>query len=204
MKLYFLPGACSLASHIALREAGSVFEIDKIDKKTRTTSGGADFLAINPKGYVPALQLDDGEVLTEGAAVLQYIADRNPHAKLAPEAGTLERTRLQEHLNYIGSELHKAFSPFFSPNPLEGEARAAAEANVGRKFAYIESILSDGREYLVGETFSVADAYLFVVASWTRPCRIDLSPWPGIEAFVQRVAARDATREAMKAEGLLG
>ncbi len=203
MRLYYMPGACSLASHIAMREAGMTFDIDQVDGKTKTTGSGADFTAINPKGYVPALHLDDGELLTEGAAVLQFIADQNPQAGLAPQVGTLERARLQEHLNYIASELHKAFGPFFGPTPPEGDARKTAEANVAGRLTHFERLLSDGRDHLLGDNFSVADAYLFVVASWAKPCGIDLAPWPNVAAFVERVAARDATREAMQAEGLL-
>lgn len=204
MKLYFKPGACSLASHIALREAGIDFDLVEVDTRAMTTRNGEDYGAVNPKGYVPALRIDDGRVLTEGAAVLQYIADRNPAAELAPAAGSFERSKLQEHLNFVASELHKAFGPFFSGRPLEGEERRKAEANVFAKADHFESVLGDGRSYLGGETFSVADAYLFVVANWSNFVGIGLDRLPRLRAFVARVAERAKTREAMQAEGLLG
>ncbi len=203
MKLYYIPGACSLATHIALREAGALFELDQVDKKSKTTGDGTDFLAVNPKGYVPALRLEDGDVITEGAAVLQYVADSNPEAGLAPPNGTLERTRMQETLNYLSSELHKAFGPFFAATPLAGREREEAESRLASKFEPVEAMLSDGRAYLGGEAFTVADAYLFVIASWTRPCGIDLSRWPNIAAHVDRVSRRGAARDAMRAEGLI-
>lgn len=203
MKLYYKPGACSLASHIVLREVDETFELEKVDTAAGKTESGGDFAAINPKGYVPALRLDGDEVLTEGAAILQYIADQHPAAELAPKAGTLERARLQEHLNYVASELHKAFSPFFSANPPSGEARQAVEANLARKMDHFEATLSDGRAYLLGDNFSVADAYLFVVASWSRPTGVDLDRWPNLAAFVGRVAARPAAQDALRAEGLI-
>jgi len=202
MKLYYMPGACSLASHIALRESGEPFEIDRVDGKTKATAGGEDFRTINPKGYVPALRLDDGQILTEGAAVLQYIADRRPTAGLAPANGTLERARVQEHLNFVASELHKAFSPLFSSTLSEAEKKTA-QANVARRFDLVEKALSDGRDYLVGDAFTVADAYLFVVASWAVPTGVGLDVWPNLKAYVERIGAREAVREAMQAEGLL-
>lgn len=202
MKLYIKPGACSLASHIALREVGATFDIETVDTKAQKTEGGEDYSKINPNGYVPALRLDDGQVLSEGAALLQYIADRNPSAKLAPAPGTIERTRLQQYLNFIASELHQAFSPFFGPE-LSGEARSAAEAKVAKKLSYIESLLADGRSYLLGDGFSVADAYLFVVSNWSNFVGIDLGKWPKLSAFVERVAQRSATQAAMRAEGLI-
>jgi glutathione S-transferase len=202
MKLYYAPGACSLSPHISLREAGAAFDLERVDTKTRTTQSGADYLAINPKGYVPALQLDGGEVLTEGAAVVQFIADRHPAAGLAPANGSLERARLQEHLNFIASELHKAFTPLFDPSAPEA-AKQAAPAAVARRLDHIERLLADGRAYLMGERFSVADAYLFTVASWTGPTGIGLDRWPRLAAFVARVAARPAVQAAMRAEGLV-
>jgi glutathione S-transferase len=202
MKLYYAPGACSLSPHISLREAGAAFDLERVDTKTRTTQSGADYLAINPKGYVPALQLDGGEVLTEGAAVVQFIADRHPAAGLAPANGSLERARLQEHLNFIASELHKAFTPLFDPSAPEA-AKQAAPAAVARRLDHIERLLADGRAYLMGERFSVADAYLFTVASWTGPTGIGLDRWPRLAAFVARVAVRPAVQAAMRAEGLV-
>ncbi len=203
MQLYYKPGACSLASHIVLEELGQPFDIERVDTAAGTTETGADFAAINPKGYVPALRLDDGQVLTEGAAILQFLADRRPDAGLAPAAGTLSRARLQEHLNYVASELHKAFGPFFAANATEAD-KARAEDSVAVKFDRIEADLADGRHYLMGDAFSVADAYLFVVASWARPSGIDLERWPNLRAYVTRVARRHAVRRAMRSEGLLG
>jgi len=203
MKLYFKPGACSLASHIVLREIGAEFDIDHVDTSTGKTQAGEDFTTINPNGYVPALRLADGEILSEGTAILQYLADQNPSSNLAPEAGTLERARLQQHLNFVASELHKAFSPFFSANPPMGEAKSATIANLARKMEAFETHLADGRDYLLGKAFSVADAYLFVVANWANLIGIGLDRWPNIAAFVRRVAARPASQAAMRAEGLI-
>lgn len=201
MKLYYLPGACSLASHIALREAGASFDLDQVDKATKKTAAGTDFLAVNPKGYVPALSLNDQEVLTEGAAILQYIADRHPEAGLAPAGGTLERARVNEYLNYVASDLHKAFSPLFNPASSDAE-KAAAKANATRKLDYVEKLLADGRDYLVGDGFTVADAYLFVVVNWALPTGIGLDAWPHVAAYHQRIAGRDSVQAALKAEGL--
>lgn len=202
MKLYYKPGACSLASHIILKEIGHDFEIESVDTDNQVTESGADFAKINPKGYVPALSIDGGKILTEGAAVLQYLADQNPEAGLAPEPGTLERARLQEHLNFTSTELHKAFGPFFSPNASDEEKYGAKE-NVGRKMDHFESIFDDGRKYLLGDKFSVADAYFFVVSSWATPTGIALDQWPRIAAFSKRVAEREKVQDAMRAEGLL-
>jgi len=201
MKLYYSPGACSLASHITLREVGATFDLEKVDVKQKRTERDADFWAINPKGYVPALALDSGEVLTEGAAILQYIADQHPQAGLAPANGGLERARLQEQLNFVAAELHKAFSPLFNPAASESE-KAAANKRVGQKLDVVEKQLSDGRSFLLSEDFSVADAYLFVVAGWTKHFGIALDNWPRVAAFQQRVAAREAVQAALKAEGL--
>lgn len=201
MKLYYKPGACSLSPHIVLRESGFDFEIEQVDTDTKKTASGADFTKINPKGYVPALELDNGQVLTEGAAIVQYIADQKVGAGLAPAAGTVERARMQEHLNYVASEFHKAFGPLFTPDASEAE-QDAAKANVNRRLVHLESLFADGRSYLLGDKFSVADAYLFVVTSWARFKEIDLSPYPGMSAFFERVAARTQVQEALKAEGL--
>ena len=203
MELFMKPGACSLAAHVALLEAGEAFELIEVDTVAQRTAAGEDYGLINPEGYVPALRLADGRVLREGAAVLQFIADRHPDAGLAPEAGTFERAQLQEHLNFIASELHKAFKPFFSGAPLDATARAAAEALVLARLGHFELLLADGRPYLLGERFSVADAYLFVVAGWTGPVRIRLDGLPFMQAFIARVAAREATRAALRAEGLV-
>ena len=202
MKLYYKPGACSLATHLVLHEAGETFDIEEVDTQAGRTKSGRDYTAINPKGYVPALELASGEVLTEGAAILQYIADRHPQSDLAPKAGTIARARLQEYLNYTASELHKAFGPFFSSTASEADKQAAGK-NVAQKFDYLDDLLSDGRTHLLGSSFSVADAYLFVVANWSNFTGIDLKNWPHVAAFVERVAARPAAQAALKAEGLL-
>lgn len=202
MKLYTKPGACSLASHIVLYEVGANFQTETVDTDKGLTETGNDYRAINPKGYVPALKLDDDTVLTEGAAVLQFIADRYPSAGLAPQAGTVGRARLQEALNWVSAELHKAFGPLFNPNSSDQEKDAARVAVAG-KFDLIEAQLSDGRGWLVADRFSVADAYLFVVSNWANFTDIDLSRWPSLSAFVGRAAARPAAQAAMKAEGLI-
>ncbi len=201
MKLYFSPGACSLSPHIALREAGLSFDMVKVDLATKQVADGTDFKAINPKGYVPVLQLDDGSVLTEGPAIVQYIADQAPASKLAPAAGTLERYRLMEWLNYITSEIHKSFSPLFNPQASD-ELKTLVRDALVQRFDYLSTQLQ-GKPYLMGETFTVADGYLFTVLGWTVPTQIDLSKWPVLSAFVERIAARPAVRAAMQAEGLL-
>ena len=201
MKLFYTPGACSLSPHIILRELGLPFALEAVDLKTKRTETGADFTAINPKGYVPALQLEDGEVLTEGAAIVQYLADKHAPGTLAPLAGTVERARLTGHLNFISAELHKAFGPLFNP-AITPEAREAAVANIGRKLDVVEQALADGRPYLTGPDFTVADAYLFVVLSWAPSLGVDLGRWPRLGAFSRRVSARAAVQAAMAAERL--
>ena len=201
MKLYFAPGACSLSPHIALREAGLPFTLEQVDIFTGKTAGGEDFAAINPKGYVPALKLEDGSVLTEGAAIVQYIADLAPSVGLAPRPATLERARLQEWLNFLASELHKAFSPLFRPGTDEA-GRQEAQAAIARRLGHIETELADGRSYLLGDAFSVADIYLFVIAGWAEGKDIPLSAWPRLTALLERVASRDSVREALNAERL--
>ena len=200
MKLYYTPGACSLSPHIVLRELGHDFEMERVDPMTKITETGADFRAINPKGYVPALELDNGEVLTEGAAIVQYLADASKARELAPEAGTLARARVQEHLNYIASELHKAFGPLFMG--ASGETRDTAVASISRRLDHIETLLSDGRRHLSGDGLSVADIYLFVVAGWTIPAGISLERWPRLAAFLERVRGRPSVAAALAAEGL--
>ncbi|HTO31036.1 MAG TPA: glutathione transferase GstA [Pararhizobium sp.] len=202
MKLYYVPGACSLSPHISLREAGADFAIEKIDISTHRTESGEDFRAINPKARVPALVLEDGEVVTEGAAIVQYIADRFPAAGLAPDNGTLARTRLQEHLNFIASELHKSFAPLFNPTASD-EAKTTAKTLVADKLDHVESLLSDSRAYLLGSQFSVADAYLFTVTNWTGPTGIGLDRWPHLAAYAKRIGERPAVQAAMQAEGLV-
>jgi glutathione S-transferase len=201
MRLYYSPGACSLSPHIVLRELGYDFDLERVDNASKTTETGHDFLSVNRKGYVPALQFDDGAVLTEGAAIVQYLADCKPQAKLAPPPGTLERARLQEHLNFIASELHNAFTPLFNEKAVDGE-KSAAPDRIARRLDNVESMLADGRPHLLGEAFSVADIYLFVVAGWTIPTGIGLDRWPHLRAHFERLAARPAVQAAMRAEGL--
>lgn len=201
MKLYFSPGACSLSPHIALLEAGLPFTTEKVSLRTRLTAGGVDYWAINPKGYVPALVLENGSVLTEGPAIVQYIADQAPQKALMPAAGTVEHYQALEWLNFIGTELHKNYGPLF--NPAAGEdAKAGARALLTKRFAYA-ALMLEGRDYLVGERFTVADGYLFTVANWAALVHFDMSAWPVLQAYQARIGARPAVQEAMRAEGLL-
>jgi glutathione S-transferase len=201
MKLYNYPGACSLSPHIVLLEAGLPFTVDKVDFKTKKTASGADYLKINSKGSVPALELDNGRVLTEGPAIVQYLADLKPDSALAPRAGTFERYQLMEILNYITSEVHKTFSPLFNPASSEQIKAVTVEA-LGKKFDWLTTRLGNAK-FLMGETFTVADAYLFTVLNWSNFTGIDLSKWPVLEAFQARVAQRPKVQEALKAEGLI-
>jgi glutathione S-transferase len=201
MKLYFSPGACSLSPHIVLREAGLDFELEKVDLRSKQTASGADYNSINPKGYVPALQLDNGQVLTEGPAIVQYVADLVPGKLLAPAAGSMARYRLIEWLNFISTELHKGFGPLFKPN-VPQETQHAARENLAKRFAYVAQQLPESG-YLTGEHFTVADAYLFTVLSWTAHVKLDLSPWPELRAYIDRVAQRPAVHAALLAEGLI-
>jgi glutathione S-transferase len=200
MRLYILPGACSLAANIALREAGIPFELVRVSHRTHKTADGEDLNEINSKGYVPALVLDNGELLTENAALLPYIADLNPAAKLAPPVGTLERYRLSEWLAYINSEIHKAFSPLFSPEA-PPDMKHYARNLLTKRVAWLAGQLGS-KPYLLGEQFTVADAYLFVTLSWSVHVGFDLGQWPNLPAFQERVAARPHVIEAMTAEGL--
>lgn len=201
MKLYFKAGACSLSPHIVLEEAGLKYEAEAVDLKSKTTASGADFLQINANGYVPALQLDSGEILTEGPAIVQYLADLVPAKKLAPANGSIERYRLQAWLTFIGTELHKSFTPLFNPAASD-DWKKAAVANIERRLDYVDQELA-GKSYLTGEEFTVADAYLFTVLGWTKFIKLDLSRWNHVVAYAARVAARPAVQAAMKAEGLL-
>jgi glutathione S-transferase len=200
MKLYYRPNACSLASNIALREAGLKFELVKVDRQTRRAADGLDFNEVNPTGYVPALTLDSGETLTENVAVLQYIADRNPAAKLAPAAGTMERYRLVEWLAFINSELHKSFGPLFRKDAPD-DTKNYARQNIATRAGWLNSNLGS-RSFLMGEQFTVADAYLFVVLGWGAHVGIDLGQWPQLQGLVARVGARPQVIEALKSEGL--
>ena len=200
MKLYYSPGACSQNPHIALHESGLPFETDRIDNRAKKTSDGSDFLAINPKGQVPTLVLDDGQVLTENAAIVQYIADKANGANLAPAAGTLERYRLQEWLSFVGSEMHKSYGNLFNPNA-PADMKDAAKALIVRKIAVVDQALADGRDYLLG-SFSVADSYAFVVISWTKRFDIDISHLANVTRFMERMRVRPAVQKTLAAEGL--
>jgi glutathione S-transferase len=201
MKLYYSPGACSLSPHIVARETDTPIELVRVDTKTHKTETGQDYYAINPRGYVPALQLDDGTLLREGPALVQYLADRAPASGLAPAAGTMERVHLQEWLTFIGTEIHKQFSWLFMPNSPE-EAKQIVREKLANRFTEIDKHLST-REYLLGGRFTVADAYLFTVSNWANFVKMDLAPYPNLKAFMGRVAARPKVQEALRAEGLL-
>jgi glutathione S-transferase len=201
MKLYYSPGACSLSPHIVANEAGIDVELVKVDTKTKTVREEGDFWGVNPKGYVPALELDDGEVLTEGPAIVQYLADSRPEAALAPANGTFARVRLQEALNYITSEIHKAYSPLFNPEVLPA-VREERLAYLSKRYALIEKQL-EGRKYLLGDSFTIADAYLFAVTNWARTVKLDLSRFPNLREFQKRVGSRKSVLAALRAEGLL-
>ena len=200
MKLYYAPGACSLASHIVLEEAGADYAVERADIRAKKTETGADFAAISPRGAVPVLVLADGEVLTEGVAIMQYVMD-SLRPGVLPAAGTLARARLQEALNFVSTEVHKTYSPFF--RGLEGAAKEAQVALLNSRLALVETRLGDGRSYLLGEDFTPADAYLFTVTNWSKGIGHDLSGFPRLEALRARIAARPAVQAAMKAEGLI-
>lgn len=201
MKLYYYPGACSMAPHIALREAGLPVELVQVDLAKKQTANGEDYLKINPNGYVPTLRLDDGEYLTEVAVLLQYIADKKPGAALAPKAGTMERYRLMEALNFISAELHKTLGALFNPK-ITPEWKEDRIALFGRRCDFLAHKLGS-RPYLMGGKFTVADAYLFTILNWTNLFKIDMDKWPKLKDYMARVAARPAVREAMNAEGLV-
>jgi glutathione S-transferase len=201
MKLYYSPGACSLSVHIVAREAGIPIDLEKVDLGTKQTATGEDFAKLNPKGYVPALRLDDGALLTEGPAINQYLADLKPASGLAPANGTLPRYRLQETLGYINSEIHKSYSPLFNPNTPE-QTRTDRVAYLHKRYGLIEQQLA-GKQYLFGDQFSIADAYLFTVTNWAKMVKVDLSAFPNVLAFQRRVAERPAVQAALKAEGLV-
>lgn len=201
MKLYYTPGACSLSVHIALHEAGVVADLVKVDLSNHTTEDGRDFSSLNPYGYVPALQLDDGEVLTECTALVQYVADRNPGAGLAPANGSLERYRLQAALGFINSELHKTLGALFNP-ALLGDARAAMVKRAETRLGQLNEQLK-GKDWVANDRYSVADGYLFTILNWLKLFDIDLARWPLLAAHNARVAERPAVQTALKAEGLL-
>lgn len=203
MRLYFKPGACSLSSRIVLNEIGVAFDAERVDTETGRTETGADYRLVNPKGYVPALELDNGTVLTENPAILQFLADTHSAAALAPAFATLERVRLQEWLNFTSSELHKAFSPYFRGHPREAAEREQVEERLARRVGDVARGLADGRDFILGNDFTVADAYLFVVLNWSNFIGFDLTRWPQVAAYVARIAARPSVRDAMREEGLL-
>ena len=200
LKLYFCPGACSLASHITAREAGIDLELKRADTKTKKLVDGSDYYAVNSKGSVPALRLDDGQVLTEGVAIMQYLADQKPESNLAPKAGTLARYRVQEWLNFITSEIHKSYSPLWNPAN-DAKVKEFAQANLEKKLDWINGQLA-GKEYLTGDTFTIADAYLYTVINWSNFLNLGLDKWPALKEFHARVAARPKVQEALEAEGL--
>ena len=201
MKLYYSPGACSLSPHIVARELGIPLQLQKVNTKDKSMEGGGDYWQVNGKGYVPLLELDNGERLTEGPAIVQYLADQKPEAGLAPKAGSFERYRLQEWLNFTTSEIHKQFSPLFRPTTPE-DYKPIARENLANRFKWLDKQLA-GKDYLLGKQFSVADAYLFTVLRWTTPLKIDLSPWPNVAAYLERVGKRPKVREALQEEGLI-
>jgi glutathione S-transferase len=201
MKLYYAPGACSLAPHIVAQEIGIALALEKVDTKTKQTETGRDFSTINPKGYVPAIELDSGELLTEGPVISQYLADLKPESGIAPANGTLARYRLQEILGYINSEIHKSYSPLFNP-ATSAELREDRAQYLKKRYALIEKMLGSS-PYITGANFTIADAYLFTVTNWARIVKIDLSEFPNLLAFQKRVAERPAVQAAMKAEGLI-
>lgn len=201
MKLYYKAGACSLSPHIALREAGIEFEMEAVDLQTKRTESGANFMQVNGKGYIPALQLDNGKVLTEGAAIVQYIADLKPESGLAPTNGSEARYELQSWLSFISTELHKPMGSLFNPTQSE-DWKAAAKTLLSKRLNWLVVEMGE-REYLLGEHFTVADGYLFTVLGWAAPVGFSLEPWPSLQAYRARIAARPKVIEALKAEGLI-
>ena len=201
MKLYFSPGACSLSPHIVVREAEIAADLEQVDLKTKKTKNGADFIAVNPKGQVPTLVLDNGQRLTEGPAIVQYLADQKPQSGLAPQNGTFERYRLQEWLNFITAEIHKPFGSLFSPTTPDDYKPIAKEALAAR-FGYVDRHLASGGPFLMGAHFTVADAYLFVMTLWAKFLKIDLDQFTRLKAYAEQVAARPKVHEALKEEGL--
>ncbi len=200
MKLYYSPGACSLSPHITLIESGLKFDPVMTSTKTHKLQDGTDYYTINPKGYVPLLELDNGDRLAEGPAIVQYIADQVPGKKLAPANGTFARARLQEWLTFIGTELHKTYSPLFSPSTPE-ETKTTQKNKLADRYKWVDAQL-EGKDYLMGSEFSVADPYLFTVTNWAQHVGVDLSPYKNLGAFMARMAARPSVQQALKAEGL--
>lgn len=202
MKLYYAAGACSLATHITLNELGLDYQIEQVDLKTKKTASGTDYKTINSQGYVPALDVGKA-VLTETPAILQYLADQHPDKGLAPAPGTIERAQLQASLNFTASELHKAFAPLFSGTDMDAATKEAVMNRLYLRMQHVEDTLADGRPYLMGDDFSIADTYCFVVCSWTGPLGIDIDRWPHIKAYIDRIIQRPSVQAAMKEEGLI-
>jgi glutathione S-transferase len=201
MKLYFSPGACSLSPHIVSREAGIPLDLEQVDNREKKTKSGQDFWAVNPKGQVPVLEIDGGQKLTEGPVIVQYLADQKPASGLAPTPGTIDRYRVQEWLNFTTSELHKSFGPIFRPTTPD-EYKKISKENIGKRLDWVDKQLA-GKQYLMGDKFTIADAYLYTILRWTPRVEIDLAKWPNLKAYVDRVTARPKVQEALKAEGLL-
>lgn len=201
MKLYYAPGACSLAPHIVAREAGYSLDMEKVDIPNKKTASGADYWKINPKGYVPALQLDDGQVLTEVGVICQYLADQKPESGLVPRMGTMERYHQMEALNFAATEVHKQIGALFNP-AITPEMKEVQVGVISRRLTALEKML-DGKQYIAGDAFTAADAYLFTVLNWAGMHKIDLAPWPNIQAYMGRVGQRPKVQEALKAEGLI-
>ena len=201
MKLYYSPGACSLSPHIVAREAGVDVELEKVDTKSHTFDGGSDYYKVNPKGYVPALEIKAGDVLTEGPAIVQYLGDQKPQSGIVPPAGDAQRYRLQEMLGYINSEIHKTYSPLFGKD-VKPEVADERRAYLRKRYAYLEGILATS-QYLVGNKFSPADAYLYTVTRWAPFVKLDLSEFRNLQAFQKRIEARPAVQQALKEEGLI-
>ena len=200
MKLYFSPGACSLSPHIVSREAGIPLDLEQVDNREKKTKSGQDFWSINPKGQVPVLEIDAGHRLTEGPVIVQYLADQKPASGLMPPVGSIDRYRVQEWLNFITSELHKTFGPLFRPATPE-EFKTQSRESLGKRLDWIDKQLA-GKQYLMGDTFTIADPYLFTVLRWSPRVGVDLAKWPNITAYLARVSARPKVQEALKAEGL--
>jgi glutathione S-transferase len=201
MKLYYSPGACSLSPHIVAREAGIDLDLQKVDLKTHSLKAENDYYKVNPKGYVPALEIAPGDVLTEGPAIVQYLADQKPKSGLVPPAGSADRYRQQEMLSYINSEIHKAYSPLFSDTTPDA-TREDRKAHLRKRYKLLDERLA-GKDYLFGDKFTAADAYLFTITRWAHAVKLDLSDFKNIAAFQERVKARPAVQEAMKEEGLV-
>jgi glutathione S-transferase len=201
MKLYYSPGACSMAPHIVAREAGHTFELEKVDIPNKKTADGGDYWKINPKGYVPTLLLDDGQVITEVSVICQYLADQKPESGLVAKFGTMERYHQMEALNFAATEIHKQIGALFNPK-MTPEMKEVQIGTIERRFNALEKLL-DGKQYIMGNKFTAADAYLFTVLNWTNFHKIDVAKWPNIKAYMTRVAARPKVQETMKAEGLI-